>query len=342
MSSKYLTNELVTRQSRFSFQNYLGILPNPDKILSRLGKSIEIYRELKNDPHVWSCIQSRKSGVLSKDFHIEQNNSSNELYDEILRIFDNLDLHKIWRDCLETPLFGFQPLEIIWQFNKITNKYFPTDLIGKPQEWFAFDIDGNLIFKASSNENIKKVPDYKFINLTYESTYINPYGESLLAKCYWSVTFKSGGMRFWVNFMEKYGMPIMIGQYTRGATFEESRKLADSLSNIMDDSVIVLPSDINLDIKEAVRNSSVDLYRDLIKQCNAEISKILLSQTLTTELESGSYAAAETHFKVRNDVIENDKKLVEKAMNQLIKYIIDLNFTNKTYPKFVFVDEKEQ
>ncbi len=339
MNSKYLTNELVTRQSRFSFQNYLGILPNPDKILSKIGKSIEVYRELKNDPHVWSCIQSRKSGLLSQNYKIDANNAESSLISFIESVFSNLDLQKIWRDCLEAPLFGYQPLEIIWDYSNSGNKIIPIDVIGKPQEWFVFDVNGKLRFRATDGSIGEELPEYKFINLSYESTYLNPYGESLLAKCYWSVTFKSGSMRFWVNFMEKYGMPVLIGQYQRGATYEESKKLAENLANLLDDAVIVAPSDIKIEMKEATRTSSVDLYRDLIKQCNSEISKILLSQTLTTELDSGSYAAAETHLKVRHEVIRNDMKLVEKAMNQLIKFIIDLNFTNKTYPKFVFVDE---
>lgn len=338
MNSKYLTNELVTRQSRFSFQNYLGILPNPDKILMKSGKTIEIYRELKNDPHVWSCIQSRKSGLLSQKYQIVGKNVDGSILNEIERIFVNLDIHKIWGDCLEAPLFGFQPLEIIWKYTNSGNNIEPIDVIGKPQEWFVFDVNGALRFRTADGSIGAELPDYKFINLSYESTYLNPYGESLLAKCYWSVTFKSGSMRFWVNFMEKYGMPVLIGQYQRGATYEESQKLAENLANLLDDAVIVAPSDIKIELKEATRTSSVDLYRDLIKQCNAEISKILLSQTLTTELESGSYAAAETHLKVRNEVIGNDKKLVEKVMNQLIKYTVDLNFGGKEYPKFEFVE----
>ena len=117
----------------------------------------------------------------------------------------------------------------------------------------------------------------KIINVQFESSYMNPYGNSLLAKCYWPLKFKNGGLRFWVNFTEKYGMPMLVGQYSRGASQDEVQKLADSLNNMTQDAIIVTPMDVKVEMKEAVKSTSVELYRELIKHCNAEISKAILS-----------------------------------------------------------------
>jgi phage gp29-like protein len=78
----------------------------------------------------------------------------------------------------------------------------------------------------------------------------------------------------------------------------------------------------------------------MIDKCNAEISKAILSQTLTSEVTSGSKAAAETHLKIRNEVIENDIKFVEDAWNQLISKIYQVNFTSKNVPAFA-IDKSE-
>ncbi len=330
-----LTRELVTRNSRYSFMSYIGMLPNPDKILSRTGKSIDVYRDLKNDPHVWSCIQSRKSGVLSLEHILIPNGMSDAKVREISKIINGLDIYQVIRDILEAPLFGFQPIEITWETTAGGRKYFlPKKIQAKPQEWFFFDGEGNLRFRKKGEPKGVELPERKFICVRYEPGYLNPYGNALLSKCYWPVTFKNGGMRFWVNFMEKFGMPILTGQYTRGASFDESRKLAEELANMTEDAVIVTPSDIDIKLHEANRSSSVDLYKDLIKHCNAEVSKAILSQTLTTELEMGSYAASKTHFRIRQEVIQSDIKLVESAINTLIRYIVDLNFGGSEYPLF--------
>ena len=86
---------------------------------------------------------------------------------------------------------------------------------------------------------------------------------------------------------------------------------------------------------EADKSSSADVFQSLIDAMNAEISKAILGQTLTTEIGStGSYAASQTHMSVRQDIIDSDKKIVEKTINQLIKWIYELNFPNQDIPQF--------
>ncbi len=75
----------------------------------------------------------------------------------------------------------------------------------------------------------------------------------------------------------------------------------------------------------------------MIKHCNSEISKALLSQTLTTELEGGSYAAAETHFKVREEIIHADISMVDNLINSLIGMIVSLNFKQAKAPIFALL-----
>ncbi|MEJ5286185.1 MAG: DUF935 family protein [Bacteroidota bacterium] len=325
--------EKLLQETYNLYYRLTNLLPNPDTILRKIGRGIEVYRELKNDAHVWSCIQSRKSGVLSLEWNIEQGKSSGEVFEMVRSVFERLHVYQIESDILEAPLFGFQPIEIIW--GQDGQYLIPRELKARPQEWFGFDIDGNLIYKGKFGNETEEIPEYKIILVQHEATAINPYGHSLLAKCYWPVTFKNGGLRFWVNFTERYGMPILIGQYQRGATNEEIRQLASDLDSIYEDAILVAPMDVKLELHEPNRSSSVELYLELIRFANNEISKAILSQTLTTELEGGSYAASQTHFQIRKEIIMADTRLVQNAMNQLIRYIVDLNFGASEYPKFV-------
>lgn len=332
--SKYLTKELVTRNNQFPFMNYISMLPNPDRVLRRSGKTIDAYRELKDDPHVWSCIQSRKSGLMSLENTLVKGSSSDAVFRIVSEMLGNIDIMQLERDVLEAPLFGYQPFEVVWQQSGRFIE--PIRVTPKPQEWFCFDTDGNFLYKKKGGSG-ELPPPMKIINITYEANYLNPYGHALLSKCFWPVSFKKGGIRFWVNYMERYGMPMLIANYTRGATFDEINTLARELAGMTEDSVLVAPEDIDLKMHEPARNSSVNLFRDMIKQCNAEISKALLSQTLTTELDMGSYAASATHFKVRKEVIRSDAPLVEQAVNTLINYIGKLNFTGAAMPRFKLI-----
>ncbi len=341
MKNSKLFGEKFSKQAYSNFYSFINILPNPDKILSKLGKTYDTLRDLKNDAHLWSCIQSRKSGSLSLDWGLMGNTDNPNQRNFIENILKNLDMHKIIRDILEAPLFGFQPIEIIWDYDKNNNMIYPLDLVAKPQEWFEYDSSGKIYF-ISQNKR-QQIDKYKLLEVKYEASYINPYGISLLSKCYWLVTFKKASMRFWVNFAEKFGIPILLGKYTRGASRQEIEDLANSLVDMAEDSVLVTPVDIDLVIHEANKSSSIELFKELIKFCNGEISKTILSQTLTTELDMGSYAAAQTHFKVRKEVILSDIRLVESTINKLIKYIYELNkWHSSQLPSFkIFVNEAD-
>ena len=76
---------------------------------------------------------------------------------------------------------------------------------------------------------------------------------------------------------------------------------------------------------------------------NMEISKAVLGQTLTTEMQgSGSYAAAKTHFAVRHEIVESDKRIVEETMNGLISFLYELNFgSDEPKPVFMLYEKKE-
>lgn len=73
------------------------------------------------------------------------------------------------------------------------------------------------------------------------------------------------------------------------------------------------------------------------------MSKAILGQTLTTELENtGSFAASKTHMDVRADILNGDKRLVEQTFNTLIRWIHKINFpTSVEIPKFSLFKEED-
>lgn len=124
-------------------------------------------------------------------------------------------------------------------------------------------------------------------------------------------------------------MPHLIGKHPRGASKDETNTLADMLEDMVQDAIAVIPDDSSVEIQEANKSSSAEIYEKLIDKMNAEISKAILGQTLTTEIGStGSYAASNTHFAIRQDIVDADRKLVESVINQLIQWIYEINFAD--------------
>ena len=341
-NKKSLLEIIATRDQSINFSALAGFLPDPDHVIRKKGKGISILKDLSTDPHIWACMQSRKSGITSMEWDINRGKTKSNQAKTIAKIFQDLDIYKIISEILDAPFWGYQPLEIIWQ--KSGNLILPVDIIGKPPEWFAFDSENKLRFISKTNrQNGQIIPEYKFLCPQYNPSYNNPYGERVLSRCFWPATFKKGGLKFWVTFTEKYGMPFLIGKHPRQNDSDATEELAEKLENMVQDAIAVIPDDSSVEIQEAGgKGASADIYEKLIQHCNQEISKAILGQTLTTEVgDKGSYAASKTHQDVRKDIIDADKRLVKKTLNQLVFWICELNFSSGDLPYFDLWQEED-
>ena len=331
---KHLSEEIATRKRSLNYYSLaMSYLPDPDIVLKKQGKDMKVYKELLCDSHVFACVQSRKAGVLSLEWEINRGLDKDETAEKVIETIKKLDIYKFINDILDATLFGFQPIEIIW--GRVDNLVLPIELKAKPSEWFCFDDENQLKFRTKEHYFGEELPPKKFLCPQSNPSYENPYGERTLSRVFWPVTFKKGGLKFWVIFTEKYGIPHLIGKHPRGASEEETDRLAGLLEQMVQDAIAVIPDDSSVEIQEANKSSSAEIFEKLMDKMNAEISKAILGQTLTTEVGStGSYAASNTHFAVRQDIIDADKKMVEKTINQLIQWIYEINFSNKDVPVF--------
>lgn len=337
---KDLTKEIAVRQNAIDFYSVSKFLPNPDPILKKQGKDISVYNELLSDAHLGGCVASRKSGVLSLLWSIDRGKALSRQNKIIEEVFAELPIENIIAEMLNAPLFGYQVLEVLWE--KVGGYILPVNIVGKPQEWFTFSEDNILKLKTKKNWEGEFLPERKFLLLQHESTYKNPYGFPLLSRCFWPITFKRGGLKFWVMFTEKYGMPFLVGKHPRGTQQQETDKFADMLESMIQDAIAVIPDDSNIEIHEALgKGASADIYERLINFCKSEISIAILGQNLTTEISGGSYAAAMAHMQVRKDIVDSDRRLVEKAFNRLIKWIYEINFNSGDMPAFSMWAEED-
>lgn len=151
-------------------------------------------------------------------------------------------------------------------------------------------------------------------------------------------------MKFWVTFAEKYGMPFILGKQPRGIGDAETKKFLANLENMVQDAVAVIPDDASVDIVEAGgKGASGDIYKGLKESCDEDITIGILGQNLTTSVKEGSLAASQSHMQVRKDITDSDKKIVEKTLNQLNRWIDELNWggAGEDLPIFTFIDDED-
>lgn len=323
---KGLSEHIATRDRSPDF-NYLGsFLPNPDAILKRMGKDVEVYRQLRADAHTGGCIRRRKAAVKSLEWRINRDKAGARVTRIVEDVFSRLDLDTLINEMLDAVLYGFQPLEVMWARGKGGAPQ-PWDIVGKPPEWFLFDTDAELRFRSRAKwTEGEPLAARKFLLAQQEATYANPYGFADLSMCFWPVTFKKGGLRYWVKFAEKYGMPWAVGKQPRNSPQAETNKLLDQLEAMIEDAVAVIPDDASVEMLQAAgANGNADAYERLLMFCRSEVAIALLGQNQSTEASS-THASAAAGLEVTADIRDGDKGLVEAVLNkQLIRWIVDLN-----------------
>lgn len=325
MNFSRLSSEIALRQNAGYFSRFFSALPDPDPVLLKLGKGIEAYRELTSDAHLYAVIQQRKAGISAMPWHIHGSLQMTEFLSFALQ---SIDISNLITQLLNAPLYGYTVVEVVWQKAEYRGKVYivPHSAEEKPQEWFHFDRQNRLIYRGTEHAQNIPAPAYKFLTAVHNPTYINPYGEKALARCYWPVIFKKNGLEFWVLFTERYGLPFIVGKQPASSTETDAATLLDKLEEMINSSAAVIPDNSSVDIISFPSGASIDAYRYFLEFMNSEISKAVLTQTLTTELQNrGSYAAAQVHKEQLTLLQMSDARLVQKTLNRLLRWILEIN-----------------
>lgn len=321
-----LSDHIATRDRSPDFRALGMLLPNPDPVLKKQGKDISVYTDLRSDAAVGGAIRRRKSGVVMMEWRVERDKASARTAKLVESVLDSLDMRRVLRELLDAPLFGWQVMEVIWTPPQTGGPMVPKDVLAKPLTWFHFDPDSQLRFRSKEQPLFGElVPARKFLVPAQDATYANPYGFADLSMVFWPTVFKRGGLKFWVTFTEKFGMPWLVGKTPRGTPAPEQAKLLDQLEAMVQDAVAVIPDDASIDtLKADGKTGSADLYERLLMFCRSEIAIALLGQNQTTEKDS-THASATAGAGVSDDLRDADARLCEAALNQLARWIVDLN-----------------
>lgn len=350
MAGKPILDEIATIYKDIDiFAGWLKRLENPDPVLrtEAAGKGLKLYDEVERDPHAHAVLQQRIMAVVGKEWEIIPAHTARRagrpaatpqekvVAEFVSQILENCNFDQARQELLKAILYGYYVVEVIWRARE--GRIEIDKLIGKHPRRFIFTPDRELrLLTLQSMIEGEALPERKFVLFTYGDS-DNPYGRGLGQKLWWPVWFKKNGIKFWLVFLEKFGMPTVLGKYPPGTTPEQQEALMDAIEAIQTDTGIKIPDTMGVELLEASRSGTVT-YEELCEYMDRLISKAVLGQTLTVEVgERGAYAASKTHNEVRQEIIEADADLLDACLNEtLVKWIVDYNYPGITdYPKIV-------
>lgn len=352
------TGEVATYLNSATFGNIasdmsfglMSIMPNPDPVLRKAGLFESALDDLASDPHIFSLIQIRKAGVLSKEWDIDRGKAKSGFAEMIHALFSTYNMPNLITQILDAELYGNQPLEVTWLSN--SNSWLPAMVEAKPRGWFSFGFDGTLRFHSKDHptdgivvRRFRGQPEpyeirYKFLCPRNSPTYMNPYGEAVLSRCYWNQFFKKQGKKFWAQFIENFGAPWVSGEYLADTGEDKVNEFLATLQAMAGGRTIAVPEGTGVQFHSPPAGVS-DTFEKFLDDARAEIAWAILGHSSMNKNTAGKLGNDTTELTVAEWVMSSGKIMVEHTMNELISWIAELNGIQGERPRFILFEEED-
>jgi phage gp29-like protein len=244
-------------------------------------------------------------------------------------------------DILDAVGKGFSVSELIWELQ--LGEWRPARIEWRFPQWFVFDrVDGKTIlmrggpgdgasaFQAAPDELSRgnfgtPLPPNKFITHIHRSKSGLPIRGGLMRPAAWAYMFQNFSVKAWAIFLEVYGHPLRVGKYETGASKEDKATLLRAVRNIATDAAAIIPQGMEIEFVEAANSTGASPHQVQLDWWNAQISKLVLGQTGTTD--AGQYVGtADAHEHVRGDICDDDAAQLGASLSRdVVRPLVDLN-----------------
>lgn len=311
--------------------NWVELLSPTDSVLQAKGgiANLQVYRELLRDDQVSTAWAQRRLALISCDTVVEpgaKDAASKAAAEALQADIDAIAWDDITDKALFAVFFGWGVAEVMWRPDIERGRVVFDAIKVRDRARFRFDRDGG-VHLWTSGSGFVQMPDRKFWALRAGADHHDePYGLGLAHALYWPVFFKRNDIKFWLIFLEKFGMPTAVAKLPRGTlegTDEASKKQVANaitmLRRIATDAGVVVPEDSPtgqavVSLLEAARSGAVD-YKTMCDAMDSAIARIIIGQTATTQGTPGRLGSDKTQQDVAQKIVEADSDLLCGSFN---------------------------
>ncbi|MXW30301.1 MAG: DUF935 family protein, partial [Chloroflexi bacterium] len=323
-----------------SSQNYLW---PQDELLRTVGGGFggggayagyKLYEDLLQDDRVFSTLQQRRSALIARETEVVPGGESRQdkaAADAVAEMLEHVRWDTVTERMHYGVHYGYSVAECLWARD---GSHWALDRIAvRNRRRFVFDVDYRPLLVTSESPMGEELPDRKFWTFaTGADNDDEPYGRGLGYYLYWPVWFKKNQMKFWLTALDKFGSPTVKGTWGKGATPAERAALLRAARAVHNDSAIVIPEGMMLELLEAKRSGSID-YEAFHQRMQEIITMVVLSQTMTSE-DGSSQSQAEVHMEVRKELVRADAHLICDSFNRgPVTWLTEWNFPGAAIPK---------
>lgn len=221
---------------------------------------------------------------------------------------------------------GFAPVELEWrrEGKELLPAFHP-----RPQEWFQLSPDRQAIHLMDGTGMGSSLRPFGWLLHTPGKAKTG-YGArmGLYRTLVWPFLYKAYALGDFAEFLETYGLPIIVGKYFAGASADEKASLFRAVTQLGHDARAIMPKEMDLEIQK-ITGGGEPAHLKMMEWAERSVSKSILGQTLSADTGSGgggSYALGKVHNEVRHEILESDARQVDATITRDLVYpLVALN-----------------
>ena len=264
---------------------------NPQRV-----QLLRLYRDVELDGHLSGAVAQIRGMVKARSFMLV--NADGEADDEALRMIDADWFKRVMDLWLDTRYWGFSLVQV-GNPDKETKRFGWVELV--PREHVCPE-HGRIVRIAGDHWSAGwdwRESDY--------APYLLEMGRAddlgLYLKCARYTIPKKNVEQFWDTFAEMFGMPLRIA-HTSSRDEKDRKKLMSMMEQMGSAAYAVVQEGTEVDVVENSKSDAFEVYDRRIERCDRELSKLVISQTMTIE-DGSSLSQSETHIKILRNLIES-------------------------------------
>jgi phage gp29-like protein len=264
----------------------------------------QLYDKVMLDAHLSSVVQTRILRVKGIGFHVK--NEDGSINNELTKAVNTIWLDKFIEETMKAIFYGFSAIEFI------------PPMRGEPLTQFVtidrwhFHPKAGLVFKEWFHGEKLNLEDYPNLMI------IDSEHEGILNKSVPITLYKFFMQAAMTERAERFGQPYIIGK-TNTRNDAARMRMESIIRNMSSGSGGVFDDSENIDFKESSTPDGHKIYTEGIALIDAQNSKNILGQTLTTEAgKVGSQALGNVHEKIADDYLRSDIRWCEFVLNQML------------------------
>lgn len=308
-----------------------------DSVLQHRGApDLKIYREVLSDDEVKSAFSQRQDALISREIKVEAGGERPvdiEAADAMRQQIDALGFDRITRLMHYGVFYGYAVSELIYGVRD--NLLWIDEIKVRDRRRFRFSPKGELRLLTPQNIAAGEACEspYFWSFATGADHDDEPYGLGLAHWLYWPTYFKRNDIKFWLIFLDKFGMPTVAGKHPEGATPEQKRNLLALTRAISTDSGVIMPEGMTLEMLSAARSGAAD-YQAMYNAMNEAIRRVTVGQISSSGGASKGIGGNESlQDKVLDSIVKADADVICESWNRGPgKWFTEFNFPDAAVP----------